>query len=168
MSPKALKTASVTSSHALTQLVASAPTSTPNPRGSSQGHDAATSHDQTADTQPTCPQAHSRGSTCAVRRAYVRSRMFPRKACNIFAPTLGPILPIVAPVDPSQGGENDDWAVNSLRHQRNRVFFAALSLLLAVTQVTGSRGITKVGRDTGLLAPGSWSIPLPRLQKEQA
>ena len=80
----------------------------------------------------------------------------------------GLILPIVAPVDPSKGEKIADWTVNSLRHQRNRVFFAALSLLSAVTQVTGSRGITKVGRDTGLLAPGSWSIPLPRLQKEQA
>ena len=47
-------------------------------------------------------------------------------------------------------------------------FFAALSLLLAVMQVTGSSGIAKVGRGTGVLAPVSRSIPiLPRLQKEQ-
>ena len=47
-------------------------------------------------------------------------------------------------------------------------FFAALSLLLAVLQVTGSSGLAKVGRGTGELAPVSRSIPiLPRLQKEQ-
>ena len=47
-------------------------------------------------------------------------------------------------------------------------FFAALSLLLAVLQVTGSSGLAKVGRGTGALAPVSRSIPiLPRLQKEQ-
>jgi hypothetical protein len=47
-------------------------------------------------------------------------------------------------------------------------FFAALWLLLAVLQVTGSSGLAKVGRGTGALAPVSRSIPiLPRLQKEQ-
>src|SRR5687767_3294639 len=50
----------------------------------------------------------------------------------------------------------------------NRVFLAALSFVAsAVMQVTGSRGIAKVGRGSYELAPVSRSIPSPRLQKEQ-
>ena len=67
----------------------------------------------------------------------------------------------------------NDWAIARVTGMRLLVIASSLPhfrcWFSAVMQVMGSRGITKVGRGTGVLAPGSRSIPiLPRLQKEQA